>query len=905
MTALRDGDGGAVNLGEEIGRGGEAVIRAVADRPDQVAKLWHDPAAHDRAAKLRAMLTAPPADPTAASGHVSIPWPSTAVFDGADTLRGFLMPRLGEAKPLFEVFNPARRRAVAPGWDERYLYRAARNLASVLETIHRAGYVVGDLNESNVLVAPTALVSVVDTDSFQVRAIVDGAEVVYPCRVGKPEYVAPELQGQPLATTRRTPAMDRFALAVLIFQLLNDGNHPYRARWTGPGEPPSLEQSISRNLYPHDGAPSAPVAPPPGMPPVAALHPGLQALFRRAFVDGHADPERRPNGSEWAAALAAAEGGLVRCPNGHWHDRRNATCPECAAVAAAERARARSTPRAAAERLDDIGNGVTTGGPPSSTAGRRASAAGGGAGQASAATPPHSPPSPPPRWRQRPQPGPGAYAPNPLVILLARGLGRAWRAMRGPMRPPPSPPPGRSRRQTGGPLPGPLWAWLVVCVALVVLFGRDEPGQEPTRRAADPPTVAVDIVEIRPPEDPWEGEYGPAVFVESFSETTSALPVDGRGRATARDGSLVLDGGGSDAATLATIALDPMAAGDDIAVDASFPAVAGGEAVLGLEDERGRRLLLVVDPAARTWRLGRSRADAESQMSWRNGDAPAALPSGRRAEPNEARLELRRIDGRVFPLFDGVPLGLAGSLEFDRPTSVLVGVRPSTAAGPAPNATVDYVRVRRFSAGAPAVFATDFADPAAPRVVRYHQPGLSVTDGGGRLLVVDDNPDEWPVYRVGPEVAADPVVVEAAIADVEGGAAVLSLRAGEAVLTLFVWPADRSWSVEQRVGDAITGAAGRQRLADDLPPPTTFGFRTDDGLATVLLDGQPVWTPGQRSLHLADPFVVSLGVLSDDTQRATAEFGALRIAHAAGPAPRPSATAPSGTPRASPVTDQR
>jgi len=42
-------------------------------------------------------------------------------------------------------------------------------LSKAIEAIHYKNYVIGDLNESNVLVKSSALVSVIDTDSFQVR----------------------------------------------------------------------------------------------------------------------------------------------------------------------------------------------------------------------------------------------------------------------------------------------------------------------------------------------------------------------------------------------------------------------------------------------------------------------------------------------------------------------------------------------------------------------------------------------------------------------------------------------------------------------------------------------------------------------------------------------------------------
>src|SRR5436305_1951244 len=94
-----------------------------------------------------------------------------------------------------------------------------------MDALHSRDYVVGDVNESNILVADTALITVVDTDSFQVRDP-DG-KTVFHCPVAKPEFTPPELQGRQLHDVDRVPAHDRFGLAVLIFQLLMEGTHPF------------------------------------------------------------------------------------------------------------------------------------------------------------------------------------------------------------------------------------------------------------------------------------------------------------------------------------------------------------------------------------------------------------------------------------------------------------------------------------------------------------------------------------------------------------------------------------------------------------------------------------------------------------------------------------------------------
>ncbi len=326
---LRDGDQRPLELGESIGQGGEARVSAVVGRPGLAAKVYSGSPPPGADAKLRWMTAHPLAEASGADGHVSVAWPFDVVVDGRGAVRGFLMARIAGAKPAIEVFNPKRRQAAFPGFDRRHLHRTARNLASAVAAIHRAGHVVGDLNESNILVTPRTLVTVIDADSFQIRARIDGREVIWPCPVGKPEYTAPELQGKGLADTRRTPEQDRFALGVLLYQLLMEGNHPFRALWTGSGEPPPLETSIRQGAFPY-GSGHQLVAPPPGTPGIETLRPALAVLFRRCFVDGHRDPSARPTAEEWNRAIAEAERTLRACGRGHHYDGRLETCPYCA-----------------------------------------------------------------------------------------------------------------------------------------------------------------------------------------------------------------------------------------------------------------------------------------------------------------------------------------------------------------------------------------------------------------------------------------------------------------------------------------------------------------------------------------------------------------------------------------------
>ena len=185
-------------LGVGIGQGGEATVYRMVGQQDRLAKIYEPEPRPNYAGKLNWMVNHPPENPTQQLAHASLAWPGGLLFDSRWRLKGYWMPYIQRTVPLLEVFNPRRRVTVLPQFDRRYLLRTARNLAAAFSALHSSGYVAGDLNESNVLVTPTALVTLIDTDSFQVPEDRDGNLVIHPCPVGKPDYTPPELQGKSL-----------------------------------------------------------------------------------------------------------------------------------------------------------------------------------------------------------------------------------------------------------------------------------------------------------------------------------------------------------------------------------------------------------------------------------------------------------------------------------------------------------------------------------------------------------------------------------------------------------------------------------------------------------------------------------------------------------------------------------
>ena len=266
----------------------------------------------------------------AAQGHTSIAWPLDLLcpVDGSQQIVGFLMRRMTRMSPLIDFYNPGTRRQQRPLFDYFHLHQTARNLAAAVHALHTRGYIIGDVKESNIVAADTALVTLVDTDSFQVHDSHNG--LVYRCSVGTPELTPPELQGMDFASVDRRPEHDRFGLAVLIFHLLMEGPHPFAGRYQGSGDPPPYEARIAAGHFPY-GRRSVPYTPLPVAPPFDILHSTLQHLFIRCFQDGYTAPQVRPDALTWRTALDEARDALITCTinTQHRYGSHLHACPWC------------------------------------------------------------------------------------------------------------------------------------------------------------------------------------------------------------------------------------------------------------------------------------------------------------------------------------------------------------------------------------------------------------------------------------------------------------------------------------------------------------------------------------------------------------------------------------------------
>ena len=313
-----------------LASGGEAFIYDVRGEPSLVAKIYKQ--RHEETAdKLAVMLANPPKNPTERQGHQSYAWPTALISPpDASAIIGFLMPKITGMRIVFDFYNPGQRRDNCPSFDYRYLLQTARNLAGIMREVHSRGYVVGDVNQKNIYVSDSTLVTLLDTDSFQILDPQTGR--LFLCRVQTDGFIAPELFKTRRKDIERTAEQDLFGLAVVIFHLLMEGVHPFSGVDPGPGEPRKAQERIISGDFPY--AAGSRLRPMPIAPPFEILHSDLRALFLRCFVDGHSDPRARPTAKEWQQALSKAAQELQCCKvnEQHYYGAHMGACPWCERV---------------------------------------------------------------------------------------------------------------------------------------------------------------------------------------------------------------------------------------------------------------------------------------------------------------------------------------------------------------------------------------------------------------------------------------------------------------------------------------------------------------------------------------------------------------------------------------------
>jgi hypothetical protein len=278
--------------GSAIGKGGEADVYDLGD--GRALKLFKQPAHPDLAglpaeqAAARARLDEQqqklPAFPAGLPAEVIAPVAlATDRKTGAGAVVGYAMPLVAGAEPLARLADRSFRATLGTAGALALL----RRLQATVASLHGRGVVVGDFNDQNVLLPPTALraapggppipggsPAIIDADSFQFGR--------WPCRVFTERFLDPLIAdcGRPVAPF--SDATDWYAFAALLCQSLLGvgpfgGIHRPRdpARRLAPSARPAARVTIFHPevLYPKPAV------------PLAALPDDLLHALHLAFVE--------------------------------------------------------------------------------------------------------------------------------------------------------------------------------------------------------------------------------------------------------------------------------------------------------------------------------------------------------------------------------------------------------------------------------------------------------------------------------------------------------------------------------------------------------------------------------------------------------------------------------------------
>ncbi|MFT3806316.1 hypothetical protein [Arenimonas sp.] len=351
------GDGRQLKLDALLKSGGAGSVYRLQGSAGEVAKIYHahvDHAHYER--KIEAMLKLSPRLPDLSDGgrsYVQIAWPEATLRDKQGKFLGFLMPAVDvrATSELECILQERQARSLNLPTGLGAKITLAANLSAVIAELHAQRHYVVDLKPVNLRFYPQSLyMAMLDCDGFSIQG--QGERFAAPQIT--PDYLAPEFQIKAL-TPAGEEQQDRFALAVVVFQLLNFGLHPYSGRPMSDALATDIPGRIRQRAYAY-GLRANAYQQPNLSSGHQAMPMDLRTLFDRAFAGADAG---RPAASEWRSLLTSyaqrTNQRLILCKRDAEHQHyAGQTCAACERAALLAKAKAAPRPRPTATRMPPL-----------------------------------------------------------------------------------------------------------------------------------------------------------------------------------------------------------------------------------------------------------------------------------------------------------------------------------------------------------------------------------------------------------------------------------------------------------------------------------------------------------------------------------------------------------------------
>jgi DNA-binding helix-hairpin-helix protein with protein kinase domain len=269
----------------------------VDSEPNKVVKIFHQDKLKERGSDFREKIDLQISMKDLAPNNVA--WPQILVFDKNANYIGYAMKKVGGI-PLTKLAHAKLYEKYFPNLDRAKIVKMLLNLLNIVEDLHKNKVYIGDINLENIICDPNTFNPyLIDADSYQIKT----DKKIYHCPVGRPEMTPIEHHGKDFKHITRTVESDLFSLAIIMFQCLMLGRHPYDN--IGGGNP---VENLRNGSFPYGKGGVRPgyegaIPKGPWYNIWSHLTYNVKGLFIQTLKDGVNNPSERASIVEWKDAL--------------------------------------------------------------------------------------------------------------------------------------------------------------------------------------------------------------------------------------------------------------------------------------------------------------------------------------------------------------------------------------------------------------------------------------------------------------------------------------------------------------------------------------------------------------------------------------------------------------------------
>jgi DNA-binding helix-hairpin-helix protein with protein kinase domain len=306
MIKVFDKYGSPKVLGNLIARGGEGSVYLLPEKQGVLVKIYHQEKLetnnHEYQTKIDAMIGV-----QEQFKDIDVCWPLLSVYDSSRQWIGYAMKQ-GFGKPMRLLAHAVAYKKDFPNLNRVILVRFLLNFLKTIEALHSREVYIGDYNMLNFLCDNTNnKVTLIDCDSYQITI----GNKQYPCPVGSPDMTPVEHQNMDFKRVTRTKESEAFSLAIIIFECLMLGRHPYDVV---DGDDPVT--NLRNAHFPYGkGNSGIPVGPWYNI--WSHMPHKLKALFIQTFTSGVTDLNLRPSVPMWHKELSV----YLQEMDKNWHNK--------------------------------------------------------------------------------------------------------------------------------------------------------------------------------------------------------------------------------------------------------------------------------------------------------------------------------------------------------------------------------------------------------------------------------------------------------------------------------------------------------------------------------------------------------------------------------------------------------